>query len=68
MPTPVVRAAPKAILPGTPGWPPPLESKADAQEAILTSLVYVIGKGMELQADEIAAAALAGGKKTAGRR
>ena len=39
-----------------------------AQEAILTSLVFLIGKGMELQADELAAAALAGGKKAGGRR
>ena len=59
---------PAPVQPGNPGWPPPLESREDAQEAILTSLVYVIGKGMELQADELAAAALAGVKKGAGRR
>ena len=45
-----------------------MEGKEEAQEAILASLVYLIGKGMELQADEVAAAALAGGKKTTARR
>ena len=39
----------KGPVPGTPSWPPPMESKEQAQEAILASLVYLIGKGMELQ-------------------
>lgn len=58
----------RAPQPGGPGWPPPMESKEEAQEAILASLVYVIGKGMELQADELAASALAAGKKPPARR
>ena len=39
-----------------------MESKEEAQEAILQALVYLVGKGLELQADELAAAALAGKK------
>jgi hypothetical protein len=65
----VVVVGSKAPVPGQAGWPPELESKEAAQEAILTGLVYLIGKGMELQADELAAAALQGGKKPVpGRR
>ena len=66
---PVVVVGSKAPVPGMAGWPPALESKEAAQEAILTGLVYLIGKGMELQADELSAAALQGGKKPVpGRR
>ena len=68
-----VAATPRAAAPkaGAGGGPPTLgslESKEAAQEAILSSLVYLIGKGLELQADEVAAAALAAGKKPAVRR
>jgi len=48
--------------PGAANWPPPMTTKEEAQEAILGSLVYLIGKGLELQADEVAAAALASKK------
>jgi len=58
-----------AVVPGGAGWPPPMDSREEAQEAILASLVYLIGKGLELQADEVAAAALAAAKaKAAARR
>jgi len=43
---------------------PPHATKEEAQEAILASLVYLIGKGMELQADELAGAAFFGKKGT----
>lgn len=54
--------------PGTAGWPPPMATREQAQEATLAALVWLIGKGLELQADELAAAALAAGKRPTPRR
>lgn len=45
--------------PGGAGWPPPMETREQAQGALLTALVWLIGKGLDLQADEQAAAAAA---------
>ncbi len=52
----------RAPTPGGAGWPPPMETLEQAQAAILAALVWFIGRGVELQADELAAAALALGK------
>jgi len=60
--------------PGGPGWPPPMQTREEAQSALLSALVWLIGKGIELQADETAAAAAAaavakrGNSGSSGRR
>ena len=46
-------------LPGGASWPPPMETREQSQGALLTALVWLIGKGLDLQADEQAAAAAA---------
>ena len=61
-------ASASAPQPGGRGWPPPMETREQAQSAVLASLVWLIGKGMELQADELAAAALSGSKRAPARR
>ena len=55
----------RQLQPGERGWPPPLETREAAQEAVLASLVWMIGKGMELQVDELNAAAAAAKKAKA---
>jgi hypothetical protein len=59
-----------SVMPGESGWPPPMDTQAEAQAALLTALVWLIGKGIELQADEnaAAAAALAAAKRAGSRR
>jgi len=42
-----------AAQPGGPGWPPPMETRDQAQAALLTALTWLIGKGVDLQADEL---------------
>mmetsp|Transcript_647 Transcript_647/g.1353 ORF Transcript_647/g.1353 Transcript_647/m.1353 type:complete len:251 (+) Transcript_647:723-1475(+) len=41
--------------PGGVGWPPPMETREQAQAALLTALTWLIGKGVDLQADELPA-------------
>ena len=59
-----------AVVPGESGWPPPMGTQEEAQAALLTALVWLIGKGIELQADDhaAAAAALAAAKRAGSRR
>ena len=59
-----------AVSPGSPGWPPPLDTLERAQTALLSALVWLIGKGLELQEDENAAATAAAAiaKRTSQRR
>ena len=59
-----------AASPDSPGWPPPIDTLEQAQAALLSAVVWLINKGMELQADENAAAAAAAtiAKRTNQRR
>lgn len=42
-----------SVQPGSAAWPPPLETREQAQAALLTALVWLIGKGVDLQVDEL---------------
>ena len=42
-----------ASFPGAPGWPPPMETREQAHSALLAAVVWLIGRGVELQSEEL---------------